>query len=339
MTHLTHTRSAMLFVVLAATHSAGGPPSREEGERREKLTAGLKAALAAETTAAGKAAVLAKAYAAEPSPDVRRVVFDSLPTTPDAALDAFLTGVLAGDADAGLRSLAAKGLGAQGTARSLPALATAAAGDQTTEFQMGCMVGKGTARRAATFAIAELAGRHPDIKDKATAVLKALTPPADPKDNESLANARVQALYQVTREETLLAPFTEQLRSKDAKVREHGAVALQYFKLTSAPPELVAALTDPAEGVRSWAGLVLGGIGDPKTVPALMAQAGDAKKDVGSRCNAIHALGRMKSAPATDLVRKLLADENPAVQSQAAIALYRLTGEKVKQFPSGYNAD
>jgi hypothetical protein len=38
-------------------------------------------------------------------------------------------------------------------------------------------------------------------------------------------------------------------------------------------------------------------------------------------------------------MRKLLADESEAVQAQAAIALYRLTGEKAKQFPVGYNAD
>ena len=42
---------------------------------------------------------------------------------------------------------------------------------------------------------------------------------------------------------------------------------------------------------------------------------------------------------ATELMRKWLADEKEAVQVQAAIALYRLTGEKVKQFPAGYRAD
>ena len=47
----------------------------------------------------------------------------------------------------------------------------------------------------------------------------------------------------------------------------------------------------------------------------------------------------MKAAAAIDLMRKLLGDESEAVQAQAAIALYRLTGEKVKQFPAGYKAD
>src|SRR5260370_761142 len=79
----------------------------------------------------------------------------------------------------------------------------------------------------------------------------------------------------------------------------------------------------------------------PERVPALMAVAGDAKKDAGLRCNVIGSLGRMKAAAATEQMRKLLVDENEAVQVQvqAAIALYRMTGEKVKQFPAGYNAD
>jgi HEAT repeat protein len=166
-----------------------------------------------------------------------------------------------------------------------------------------------------------------------------LTPPPDPKDPESLADAHTQALYQVTRDEKVLAPFLERLRSKDGRVRESGAVACQFFKLKVAPPELVTALGDADAGVRSRAALALGQIADPKTVPALMAVAGDPKQDAGVRCNAIHALGRMKAAAATDLMRKLLADESEVVQVQAAIALYRLTGEMVKQFPAGYNAD
>jgi len=327
------------LLVFAPVPARGGPPLREEGERREKLTADLKAALGAAATPAAKAAILTRAYRAEPSPDVRRVIFEFLPPQLDAAIDSFLTDVLTGDADAGLRSLAAKALGAHGTDQCLPALAKAAATDKETVLQIGCIAGKGTARRTATFAIAEWAGRYPKLADKAAAAHRDLNPPADPNDNESLADARVQALYQVTRDEKLLTPFLEQLRSKDAKVREIGVVAFRYFKLRVAPMELVAALSDADAGVRSWAGLTLGEIGDPKTVPGLMAAAGDPKEDTGVRCNAIHSLGRMKAAAATELMRKLLADESEAVQVQAAIALYRLAGEKVKQFPAGYKAD
>jgi len=331
--------AALVLSVLAVGFARGGPPTREQGERRLKLAAELKAVLAGDTTPADKVAALARAYRAEPDPDIRRVVFDSLPDQPDGTLDAFLTDVLTGDADSGIRSLAAKALGSRGTDKCLPALVKAAAADKMTEFQMGCVVGKGTARRAATFAVAELAARYPRLADAAAAELRRLTPPDDPTDNESLADARVQALYQVTRDEKLLTPFLERLRSKDAKVRDRGAVAFQFFKLKAAPPELVAALSDPDPGVRAWAELAVGGIGDPKTVPLLMAVAGDVKKDAGDRCGAIHSLGRMRAAVATDLVRKLLADESQAVQTAAAIALYRLTGEKVKQFPPGYNAD
>ena len=102
---------------------------------------------------------------------------------------------------------------------------------------------------------------------------------------------------------------------------------------------MVAALDDADAGVRSWAALTVGEIGDPKTIPLLTALAGDIKKDVGERCNAIHALGRIKVVAATALMRTLLIDESESVQIQAAIALYRIAGEKVKQFPAGYNAD
>jgi HEAT repeat protein len=329
--------------VLAAGQIWGGPPLREEGGRREKLGADLKAALAGEATAVGKAGALSRAYKAELSPDVRRVVFEYIPKQPHAATDAFLTDVLTRDADAGIRSLAAKALGTHGSNHCLPALAKAATSDKVTEFRMGCIVGKGTARRAATFAIAELAARYPKLADKAATALRGLEspePPADPKaDAESLADARAQALYRVNRDEKLLVPFLERLRSKDAKVRESGAVAFRFFELKVAPRELVTALSDADAGVRSWAALVLGEIADPKTVPVLLAVAGDAKQDVGVRCNVIHSLGRMKAAAAAKPMRKLLGDEREAVRVQAAIALYRLTGERVKQFPDGYQAD
>ncbi len=334
-----HSCAALTLFVLVVGPTWGKPPSLEEGERREKLTANLKVAVAAEATAASKAAALSRAYKAEPSPDVRRVVFEYIPAQPDAAIDRFLADVLAGDADAGIRSLAAKALGTHGTDQCLPALAKAAATDRVTEIRMGCIGGEGTARRAATFAIAELAARHPKLVGSAAAALRELTPLAGPEDRESLTDARVQALYQVVRDEMLLAPFLEQLRSKDAKVRERGVVAFRFFALKVAPPELVAALNDVDASVRSWAALVVGEIADPKTVPVLLAVAGDAKQDTAVRCNVIGSLGRMKAAAATELMRKLLVDEREAVQVQAAIALYRLTGEKVKQFPAGYDAD
>ena len=331
--------AVVFFCVIAISHAWGGPPLREEGERRKKLALELKKSLAAEATAGGKFAALERAMKAEPSPNVRRVVVESVPPLPGPELDAFLTNVLTGDADAGIRSLAATALGRSGSEKCLTALALAAAADRTTDIQRGCMVGQSSARRAATFAIAELAARFPKVADDAAAKLRALTPPADPKDGESLADARVQALYQITRDKALLKPFFERLQSRDAKIRVDGIVAFQFLKLKAAPPEIVAAMKDGDRGVRSWAALVLGEVGDPKTIPVLIAVANDPKQDHGARCNAIFALGRMKAVAAVDPLRKLLADENKSVQTNAAIALYRITGEKVKQFPEGYNAD
>jgi HEAT repeat protein len=339
MTRPVHFGAALTLLAISVGQLCGGPPTREDGEHRAKFTVELKVALAAADTPAAQATALRRAYEAEPNPDVRRIVFEQVPTRPDAAIDRFLADVLTGDPDAGIRSLAATALGAHGADQCLPALAKAAATDKVTEIRIGCIGGTGTARRAATFAIAELAARHPKLAEPAAKSLRDLNVPPAHHDEESLADARDQALYQVTRDEKLLSPFLERLRSKDSKVRESGVVAFRFLRPKVAPPELVAALDDADAGVRSWAGLVLGEVGDPKTVSALMAVAGDAKKDAGLRCNAIGALGHMKAATATDQMRKLLADESEAVRVQAAIALYRLTGEKMYPFPAGYNAN
>ena len=116
-------------------------------------------------------------------------------------------------------------------------------------------------------------------------------------------------------------------------------MAFGFLNVHKAPPELLKTLDDPAAEVRGEAALVLGEIGDPQTVPQLMAAAGNRSLDAATRCNAIYGLGRMKAAAAAALMEKLLDDPEPAVPGNAAIALYQITGRKVKQFPEGYNAD
>src|SRR5204863_545708 len=128
---------------------------------------------------------------------------------------------------------------------------------------IGDVGGQSSARRAATFSIAELAARFPKLADDAAAKLKDLPVAHDPKDREGLADARGQALYQITRDESLLMPFYERLKSKDANERVNGVVAFQYFKLKAAPAEIIATLNDDSPDVRSWSALVLGRIGDP----------------------------------------------------------------------------
>jgi HEAT repeat protein len=202
---------------------------------------------------------------------------------------------------------------------------------------IGDIGGRSSARRSATFAIAELAEHHPTLADKAADELRALPDKFDPKDNESLADARLQALFQVTRDESLLKPFLERLKDASADVRMDGANAFQFLKLKVAPPELIQALQDEDAGVRSNAALVLGRIGDPNSAPSLIAISADPKADRGVRVNAITSLGQMRAPAAEDLMEKLLDD--PTVATNAAIALYRISGKKMAQFPEGYNAD
>jgi HEAT repeat protein len=331
--------AALLLGVALTDGSLAGPISREEARRQAQVLEQLKKALAAETTDAGKFTHIARVMKAEPDVNLRRRILDTAARIPGPELDRFLTAMLAHEEDAGLRSQAATTLGHVGSAKCLATLAHVAAKHPTTRILIGDVASRSSARRAATFAIAELAARFPKIAAEAAGKLRALKVPEDVKDNQGLADARTQALYQITHDKALLDPFYQRLRSKDPRVRESGVVAFRFLKLKKAPEEIVAALKDTDPGVRSWAALVLGNIADPKTAPALMAVAGDTKEGTSVRCNAISSLGRMKAAGAADLMEKLLKDSNPAVQANAAIALYRITGKKVKQFPEGYRVD
>jgi HEAT repeat protein len=337
-----HIRCSRLLIVLcslAVDAAAANPPSQEEVARRADLVQRLKQSLAADDTSVDKVGLVMQTMLAEEDADGRRMVLDAAIQGKGLDFDRLLIKVLSDDPDAGIRSRAATALGGLGSEKCFGVLAKAAASDKTTTIEMGCIVGKSSARRDATFAIAALVARFPKLAEKAAAELRGLKTGEDPKDSQSLADARLQSLYQVTREESLLEPFYGRLRSKEASERIRGVVAFQYLGLKSAPQEVIAAMSDDNTEVRSWAALVIGSIADPKTIPVLIAAAEDSQTELGIRCNALHSLGRMRAAAATTTLHKLLQDADPAIQSQAAIALYRITGEKVPQFPEGYNAE
>ncbi len=316
--------------------SVTDPASAETGVKIDAIEK-LKQALAAEDSDAGKFAVIAEAMSGESDVAIRRRVLDLAAGMPCPELETFLASVLKSEEDAGVRIQAVTILGRTGSAKSLPVLVKVAASDRTTTIRMGDIAGTSSARRAAIFSVAELASRFPKLDDQAAAELRKLKIPADPKDLESLFDARLQALYQITHNDKLLKPFFDRLKSTNVEERRNGVVAFRFLKLKKAPPEIAQALQDSDLEIRSWAALVLGEIGDPSTVDALAAAACDTKLDRRVRCNAIGALGQMRAKAVADLMEKLL--EDPDVSANAAIALYRINGKKAKQFPEGYNAD
>jgi HEAT repeat protein len=331
--------AGLLLGSATANLSSAGPISAEEARRQTQVLEQLRKALDAETSDAGKFTRIARVMKDERDVNLRRRILDVAAHIPGAELEQFLTDLLATEEDAGLRSEAATTLGLVGSEKCLPTLARVAGNDRTTAIVIGDVGGQSSARRAATFALAELAARFPKVADDAVARLRALPVVDDAKDNEGLADARAQALYQITRDNALLKLFYERLKSSDAKERERGVIAFRFLKLKAAPAELVNTLKDASADVRSWSALVLGEVGDPKTADVLLRVAADRKEEAGVRCNAIGALGRMKVAAAAETMEKLLTDPSPAVQTNAAIALYRITGKKTKQFPEGYRAD
>jgi HEAT repeat protein len=331
--------AALVLGIAMANSSPGGPITREESQRQAQVLEELNKALGGAAMDAAKFSHITRAMKDELDVNLRRRILEIAIQIPGPDLEAFLVGLITKEEDAGLRSQAATTLGRVGSEKCLATLVEVATNDRTTSIQIGDIGGQSSARRAATFAIAELAGRFPKLADEAAGKLRALPVADNAKDNEQLADARVQALYQITHEDALLKPFYEQLKSKDAKERERGVVAFRFLKLKQAPMEIVNALKDSDAHVRSWSALVLGEIGDPKSGTPLMTIAGDRKEEVLVRCNAIASLGRMKAAAAADSMEKLLNDPSPKVQTTAAVALYRITGKKVKEFPEGYRAD
>src|SRR5688572_1886494 len=180
-----------LTILIPAPSSAGGPVTREEGQRQPQAIDLPAKEVAASGRPTANFAATARASQHEPGVQTRRRILEIAARVPaEAEREALLTNLLAADPDAGLRSEAATTLGRHGSERALAALARCAAEDRATEIRVGDVGGRGTARRAATFAIAELAARHPAAVDAATAKLRALPAIDDPKDNESLADAR-----------------------------------------------------------------------------------------------------------------------------------------------------
>ena len=324
-------------VALLSAEAFGGPISGPEFKRQTQVLEQLKKSVAEAKKDADKFALIRGVLAAERDPNFRRKILAIADQIKGAEQEVFFLSVLTTDEDAGIRSLAATTLGQIGSEQCLPALAKAAASDRTTMMLIGDIGGRSSARRSATFALADLASRHPKLADKAAAELRALPDKFDPKDNESLADARRQALFQVTRDDSLLQPYFDRLKDANPKVRMDGANAFQFLKLKTAPAELLQALQDDDAGVRSNVVMVLGRIGDPKTAKALIAISADPKAERSVRVNAITSLGQMRAPDAADVMQKLVDD--PTVSANAAIALYRITGKKVAQFPEGYNAD
>lgn len=293
----------------------------------------LKAAIGAKSTDEARVTHIARVLKQERDVDLRLTILEMATHMPGPELGLLLTNLLKTEEDGGVRSQAATALGRLGSAKSLPALAMTAASDPTTSMRVGCIVGALSARHAAMMALAELATRFPELAGEASAKLHALPPVTDVHDREGLADARLQALYQISGDEALLLPFYLRLRSADPQERIRGVTAFRSLKLKSAPPELLAALKDPSAEVLSWTALVLGEISDPQTTDVLMTLAGDPQAARNARCNAIFALGKMKAPAAAPLMEQLLTDADPGVPSIAAIALFRITGKKVKQFP------
>ncbi len=329
--------------LLLASAALAGPVnlSPEEHDRQARVLDQLTKSVAAESGDTAKFAVIARTMKEEKEVDCRARILDFATGLPGADLEAFLTGLLSTEPDAGIRGRAATALGALEFAGEVPGGAGRLRRERPHDGPAsGVHRGPVQRARAATFAIAELAAKACQIADDAATKLR--LPVSGCEENNEAWRTRVagDGSFRVTHDDELLKPFFERLKSRGRRgAGEDGVVAFRFLKLKKAPPEVVAALNDASPDVPSWAALVLGEIGDASTGKPLMAIAGDATKDVGLRCNAIFALGSLRYADASDLMERLLKDDDQRVVVNAAISLHRITGKKVKQYPEGYRDD
>ena len=223
-----------LVVALLPAVSLAGPITGPEFKRQTEVLEQLKKSVAAAKDDADKFAIIAGVMSAEKDANFRRKVLSIAAEIKGPEQESFYLSILTTDEDAGIRSLAATTLGMTGSEKSLAALAKAAASDRTTMMILGDIGGRSSARRSATFALAELAARHPKLAEKAAAELRALPDKFDPQDNESLYDASRQALFQITRDESLLKPFLDRLKDENPEVRMDGTNAFQFQAQDSA---------------------------------------------------------------------------------------------------------
>ncbi len=117
------------------------------------------------------------------------------------------------------------------------------------------------------------------------------------------------------------AQWAEVLRGPDVAGRREAARALGALKGKEHIPDLVKALRDSDEEVRSRAAEALWGIG-PAGNEAVQALLSD--RNAGARLNVTGALGEMGSPAAVPALRDRLRDPDVYVRAQAATSLGRL---------------
>lgn len=328
----TYCIAVVLVMLCLPTRHASALMSKEAHDRINAHVEAIRAKVEKQKEPVGKQDVLRKAFAETEDPYVKKEILTMAVAVAGTELEPFLLTMLRDEPDVRLRIMAVKALADHGSPNAVQQLLNCAENDPEGEAGWACVRHQTTARRDAYFALSDIGLRHPAAAKSIAKSIAALPVTAD-----DLRDPKTQALYVLTQDKGLLKPFFERLQDEDPKTRERGVVAFRFLKITQAPKELVGLLDDPTQGVRSWVALVLGEIGDPATVPALISTARDKKEDRGVRCNAINSLGRMRTKEAESVMRELLTDEN--VKVNAAISLSQITGERHPLVPEGYRLD
>jgi HEAT repeat protein len=85
--------------------------------------------------------------------------------------------------------------------------------------------------------------------------------------------------------------------------------------------EIAALMNEPDRDLRIYIPLLLGELGDPQAIPALMGLLEDEGENENVCFNAIEALGKLRSVEAMDVLMNILGDSSPYLRYAAVIAL------------------
>jgi len=326
--------SCIIAALVAATFAspATAQMSVDESARIKAERESISTALQAQDVPAAKHLVLRTAFAKSANPYVKKDILAMAEALGGTELEPFLLSVLQFDSDVRLRIIAVDSISRHGTSNAIQPLLNCAEKDPEGESGWGCVRSQVTARREAYFALADIGLRYPMARSQIVKAISELPVTAD-----NVSDSKIQALYVLTQDRTLITPFYERLKSTNPMERTRGVVAFRFLKLNLAPNELVGLISDPSDDVRTWVALILGEIGDTNTVPILLKAAQDSTLDRPTRCNAIHSLGQMHARTAETALSQLLNDDS--VKVSAAIALSQITGQRHPLVPQGYKLE
>jgi HEAT repeat protein len=273
---------------------------------------------------------LSQALRNDSDPEVREMAAWALGEIENPAAVPALSEALRSDREARVRVKAAWALGEIESPRAVEALGAALRDDNIEVRRMAIWaLGEIESPQAVALLVPLLRDQDRETREKTAWALGEIESAdavqglsAAVRDSEaSVREMAVWALGEIE-SETAVEPLTAALKDSAIGVRRRAVWAIgEIDGLSTAPPALIAALTDADREVRLHAARALGEIADPASVSALATAARG--QDEQLRRIAAHALAEIRDPAAMDVLIELLKSDDAEIRKAAAQALGR----------------